>query len=106
LAKGVYGPALDSDLLDRGFLCDAIGIILVWTVTQYFVDKCSFIRQSSKCFLLLTAYFSIVALFFGGELDRRDQEARFGKSQFDPLRKVSFLKIPLVILGGFLAVLG
>jgi hypothetical protein len=54
----------------------------------------------------LTAYFSIVALFFGGELDRRDQEARFGKSQFDPLRKVSFLKIPLVILGGFLAVLG
>lgn len=103
--RRVYGPALNSNLLDRGVLCGAIGITIVWMLTQYFSNSTLLLDNLSKCGLLLVAYFSIIALFIGGELDRRDQEAPFGKKQLDPLKKVSILKIPLVILGGFLAVL-
>jgi hypothetical protein len=103
--RRVYGPALNSNLLDRGFMCGAIGITIVWTLTQYFSNSTVLLDNLSKCVPLLGAYFSIIALFMGGELDRRDQEAPFGKKQLDPLKKVGFLKIPLVILGGFLAAL-
>ena len=40
-----------------------------------------------------------------GELDRRDQEAPLGKMQLDFLRKISFLKISLIIGGGFLCII-
>jgi len=103
--RRVYGPALNSNLLDRGFLYGAIGLTMVWMLTQYFSNNTLLLDNLSKCVSLLIAYFSIIALFIGGELDRRDQEAPFGKTQLDPLKKVSFLKMPLVILGGFLAVL-
>jgi hypothetical protein len=103
--RRIYGPALNSNLLDRGFLFGAIGITIVCILTQYFSNSILLMDNLSKCVLLLIAYFSIIALFVGGELDRRDQEAPFGKTQMDPLKKVSFLKIPLVILGGFLAIL-
>ena len=103
--RRVYGPALNSNLLDRGFLLGSLGIIIVLILAQYLSNSSLLIDNFSECVLLLIAYFSIIALFIGGELDRRDQEAPFGKKQLDPLRKFSFLKVPLVILGGFLAVL-
>jgi hypothetical protein len=103
--RRVYGPALNSNLLDRGFLCGAIGPTIVWLLTQYFSNSTLLLENLSKCVPQLAAYFSIITLFLGGELDRKDQEAPFGKTQLDPLKKVSFLKIPLVILGGFLAIL-
>ena len=103
--RRVYGPALNSNLLDRGFLCGAIGLAAIWLLTQYFSNSALLLDNLSKCVPLLVAYFAIIALFLGGELDRRDQEAPFGKTQLDPLRNLSFLKVPLLILGGFLAVL-
>lgn len=102
--RRVYGPALNSNLLDRGFLCGAIGLVTLWLLTQYFSNSVLLIDNLSKCVPLSVAYFAIIALFMGGELDRRDQEAPFGKIKLDPLKKVSFLKVPLVILGGVLAV--
>jgi len=103
--RRVYGPALNSNLLDRGFLIGSIGIIAVWIVTQYLSSSALILDDLSKCTLLLAAFLSIVSLFIGGELDRRDQEAPFGKAQLDPLKKVSFLKVPFVILGTFFSVL-
>ena len=103
--RRVYGPALNSNLLDRGFLFGPIGLVTIWILNQYFSNGSLLLENLSKCAPLLAAYFSIIALFIGGELDRRDQEAPFGKTQLDPLKKVTFLKWPLVVLGGFLAVL-
>jgi hypothetical protein len=103
--RRVYGPALNSNLLDRGVLLGSIGIILVWMVTQYFLNNAILLNNLSGSVILLTAYLSIIAFFIGGELDRRDQEAPFGKTSLDPLKKVSFLKIPLMIFGAALAVL-
>lgn len=102
--RRVYGPGLNSNLLDRGFLCGSIVLIIVWFLTQYYSNPVLLSNDPSKYISVIAAYCSILALFFGGELDRRDQEAPFGKRQLDPLRKVSFLKIPLVTVGGVLAI--
>jgi hypothetical protein len=102
--RRVYGPALNSNLLDRGFLCGAIGIATICLLTQYFSNRALLLDNPWKYVPLSVAYSAIIVLFIGGELDRRDQEAPFGKIKLDPLKKVSFLKVPLVILGGVLAV--
>lgn len=102
--RRVYGPGLNSNLLDRGFLCGSIVLTVVWFLTQYYSNPTLLSNDLAKYTSLIAAYCSILALFFGGELDRRDQEAPFGKRQLDPLRKISFLKIPLVMVGSVLAI--
>jgi membrane-bound metal-dependent hydrolase YbcI (DUF457 family) len=102
--RRVYGPALNSNLLDRGFLTGSLILIVVWLLTEYYSDPALLSNGIAKCIPHIVAYGSIIALFLGGELDRRDQEAPFGKIQLDPLKKTSYLKIPLVTLGCVLAV--
>jgi len=103
--RRVYGPALNSSLLDRGFLCGAIVIILVWLLAPDLSNLVLFSNNLAECVPHIVGYFSVGALFFAGELDRRDQEAPLGKTQLDFLRNISFLKIPLIIGGGFLCVI-
>ena len=102
--RRVYGPALNSSLLDRGFLCGAIAVILVWLLTPDYSNLTLFSNNLAKCIPHIAGYFSVGALFFAGELDRRDQEAPFGKTQLGFLNKLSFLKIPLMIAGGLLCI--
>jgi membrane-bound metal-dependent hydrolase YbcI (DUF457 family) len=102
--RRVYGPALNSNLLDRGFLCGSIILIIVWFLTEYYSNPAFLSNGIAKCIPHMAAYGSIVALFFGGELDRRDQEAPFGKKQLTPLENISSLKILFVTVGGVLAV--
>jgi hypothetical protein len=65
----------------------------------------AFSSNLAKCFPDILGYFSVGALFFAGELDRRDQEAPFGKTQLGFLKKLGFLKIPLIIAGGLLCII-
>ena len=102
--RRVYGPALNSSLLDRGFLCGAIAIILVWLLAPDFSNLDLFLNNLAECVPHIVGYFSIGALFFAGELDRRDQEAPLGKMQLDFLRIIGFMKIPFIIVGGFLCI--
>jgi membrane-bound metal-dependent hydrolase YbcI (DUF457 family) len=101
--RRVYGPALNSNLLDRGFLSGSIILTVVWLLTQYYSNPALLSNSITKYIPHIVAYGSVIALFLGGELDRRDQEAPFGKKQLDPLQNISFLKIPLVAVGGVLA---
>jgi len=103
--RRVYGPALNSSLLDRGFLFGAIAIILVWLLAPDLSNLDLFSNNLAECVPHIVGYFSIGTLFFAGELDRRDQEAPLRKTQLDFLRKINFLKIPLIIGGGFLCVI-
>lgn len=103
--RRVYGPALNSSLLDRGFLCGAIVIILVWLLAPDLSNLVLFSNNLAECVPHIVGYFSVGTLFFAGELDRRDQEAPLGKTQLDLLRKISFLKIPVIIGGGFLCII-
>ena len=94
--RRVYGPALNSSLLDRGFLCGSIVVILVWLL---FPD-CSnlalwFNNPVEYYYPYFIAILSIVMLFASGELDRIDRDKPFRIPQ------LSFLKIPLLI-GGIL----
>jgi hypothetical protein len=103
--RRVYGPALNSSLLDRGFLCGAIAVILVWLLAPDFSNLGLFSNNLAKCVPHIVGYFSVGALFFAGELDRRDQEAPLGKTQLGFLKKLGFLKIPLIIAGGLLCII-
>jgi hypothetical protein len=103
--RRVYGPALNSNLLDRGFLFGSIILTGIMFLDLYYSNAAFLLNDVSRSSSLGIAFCSIVALFLGGELDRRDQEAPFGKTLLDPLRQISFLKIPLVIIGGALAIL-
>jgi len=103
--RRVYGPALNSNLLDRGFLFGSIILTGIMFLDLYCSNAAFLLNDVSRSSSLGIAFCSIVALFLGGELDRRDQEAPFGKTLLDPLRRISFLKIPLVIIGGALAIL-
>jgi hypothetical protein len=100
--RRVYGPALNSSLLDRGFLCGAVMVIIVWLLAPGFSNLALFSRHIGECIPQIVGYLAVGALFWGGELDRRDQEAPFGKMQLGIFKRVCFLKIPLVIAGGFL----
>jgi len=103
--RRVYGPALNSNLLDRGFLFGSIILAGIRFLDLYYLNAAFLLDGASRSSSLVIAFCSIVVLFLGGELDRRDQEAPFGKMRLDPLRRISFLKIPLVSVGGMLAVL-
>ena len=102
--RRVYGPALNSNLLDRGVLSGSIILIIVWFLTEYNSNPALLSNGIAKCISHIVAYGSIAVLFLGGELDRRDQDAPFGKKQLAPLEKIRSLKIPLVIVGSVLAV--
>jgi membrane-bound metal-dependent hydrolase YbcI (DUF457 family) len=103
--RRVYGPALNSSLLDRGFLCGAIAIILVWLLAADFSNLTLFSSHFEECIPQIIGYFSVGALFLGGELDRRDQEAPFGKTQLGFFKGLTFLKIPFMVAGGFLCII-
>ena len=96
---------MNSNLLDRGFLFGSIILAGIRFLDLYYSNAALLLDDASRSSSLVIAFCSIVALFLGGDLDRRDQEAPFGKTLLDPLRRISFLKIPLVIVGGVLAAL-
>ena len=102
--RRVYGPALNSSLLDRGFFFGAIAVILVWLLAPDSSNLGVFSRNLTNCVPQIVGYFSVGALFVAGELDRRDQEAPLGKTQLESLRRLSFLKIPPMIAGGLLCI--
>lgn len=103
--RRVYGPALNSSFLDRGFLFGAIAVILVWLLAPDSSNLGVFSRNLTNCVPQIVGYFSVGAFFVAGELDRRDQEAPLGKTQLESLRRLSFLKIPLMIAGGLLCII-
>ncbi|HEX7576251.1 MAG TPA: metal-dependent hydrolase [Candidatus Methanoperedens sp.] len=96
--RRVYGPALNSGLLDYGFLYGSLVLILVWLLAP---DGSHLAILSNNPIIFyrpyLVGYFSLSIFYLAGELDRRDRnEPR--------IQKLSFLKKPLFILGFILLV--
>lgn len=103
--RRVYGPALNSNLLDRGFLCGSIILIIVWSLLPDFSNLALWFNGGLEYSQYLVGYVAVATLFFAGELDRRDQDAPHGKRQLNFLRKISFMKIPIFIAGCLLCVI-
>ena len=99
--RRVYGPALNSSLLDRGFLCGSIVLILVWLLIPDCSNLALWLNNPLEYYYpYLVVLLGIVVLFASGELDRRDRDKPYRIPQ------LSILKIPLFIAGILLFVAG
>jgi hypothetical protein len=91
--RRVYGPALNSSLLDRGFLFGSVALILVWLLAPDGSHLALFNNPITFYIPYLVGYASLFVIYMAGDLDRRDRDK--------PIRapELSFLKIPLFIVG-------
>jgi len=90
--RRAYGPALNSHLLDRGFLLGSVAVIAVWLFAPDSAHFNLLLNQPvSDCIPHLAGYVSVAVLFAAGELDRRDKPLR--------LERVNFVKYPIFVAG-------
>jgi hypothetical protein len=92
--RRTYGPALNGQLLDQGFLIGSIAVTLVWLLLPGNTNLTSLSTFfANNWVLFITGYGSIALMFSAGELDRRDRK------QPVKIPTLDFLKIPLLIAG-------
>ncbi len=92
--RRTYGPALNGQLLDQGFLFGSIAIILIWLFLQGTANLTSLSTFfANNWVLFITGYGSVGLIFAAGELDRRD------RAQPIKIPALAFLKIPLLLAG-------
>jgi hypothetical protein len=89
-----YGPALNAQLLDQGFLFGSVAVTLIWLFSSGTANLTLLSSFFAKNWILvIIGYGSIGLLFTAGELDRRD------RAQPVKMPAIAFLKIPLLIGG-------
>jgi hypothetical protein len=92
--RRTYGPALNGQLLDQGFLIGSIAVMLIWLLlpgTANLTSLLTFVTHNwAQC---LTGYVSIGLIFASGELDRRD------RAQPIKIPELAFIKILLLAVG-------
>jgi hypothetical protein len=97
--RRTYGFALNSSLLDRGFLFGSIALIIIW-LTMSFINH-SFVFSNSWTFyypfIAGFAFFGFV--YFSGELDRRDRKQPLKIIPKTMIRHNNIFKKPLFIAG-------
>lgn len=96
--RRTYGPALNGQLLDKGFLLGSIAIILVWELTNsmHLYSVLDFVVQNwSICLIGLG---SVFFLFIAGELDRNKPR------RFKIPTKIRALKIPILAIAIILGI--
>ena len=90
--RRVYGPALNSSLLDRGFLLGSIVMIAIWLFSpdnghiSFLLDYPS-VNYAAH----IVGYVAIAILYVAGELDRRDEPLR--------IPRYNFVKYPIFAAG-------
>ena len=97
--RRVYGPALNSKLLDKGFLIGSIGLIIVWALLPDGTNLQRFPNDISTYIPFAVLFFAIAILFLAGELDRRDQDAPLQIPRLTFLRRLAVVKYPLFAFG-------
>lgn len=100
--RRVYGFALNSHLLDRGFLFGSIVVLLVWifvpTATGTFPDLALLTGAPTTVYeVWLLGLIAVGVLYLAGEIDRKDM-VRAALSKLKPIR-VPVLIVGLVLLG-------
>ena len=97
--RRVYGFALNSHLLDRGFLLGSLAVLLTWLIIPDADGTLPNLNvliqtQASIYEIWVLGLIAIGTLFFAGEIDRRDKN-------HPHLGKLKILKIPIFLLGLF-----
>jgi hypothetical protein len=97
--RRTYGFALNSCLLDRGFLIGSIALAIIWlaisSVTQPFI----FNKPATFYYPFVAAFAFFGLIYFAGELDRRDRKAPLKIIPKTMIRHNNIYKKPLFIAG-------
>jgi hypothetical protein len=72
--RRVYGPALNGQLLDRGFLLGAIFLVIIWLVVPNGSNLTVFAKPWSFYYPFIAGFAFFGLIYFSGELDRRDRK--------------------------------
>jgi hypothetical protein len=95
--RRVYGFAQNSQLLDKGFLCGSILVILIWIFIPASKHFTVLVTSTTANYVgLVMGLFAVGMLFLSGELDRKDKTPRLGKLNFI---KYIIFALGLVLLG-------
>jgi hypothetical protein len=102
--RRVYGPALNSQLLDRGFLFGSITLAIIWLLAPDFSHLAIFSKPLAFYYPYVAGYLFFGFIYWAGELDRRDRAKPLKILPFKMLQERNLLKKPLFIVGlGFFA---
>ena len=100
--RRVYGPALNSQLLDRGFLFGSVALALIWLLAPGSSHSALLKPLTFYC-PYVAGYLFFVFIYWSGELDRRDRDKPLKILPRRMLERRNLLKKPLFLIGlGFL----
>ncbi len=91
--RRTYGPALNSNLLDRCFLSSSVVLIFFWLLVSSGSHIALFLDRQFPFYVL--GYLSLLIIYMAGELDRRDRDKPL-------IPELNLLKKLLLVVGIFL----
>ena len=97
--RRVYGPALNSHLLDRGFLFGAITLAVIWLLTPDGSRLALFSRPLTFYWPYVAGYLFFGFVYWAGELDRRDRKEPLKILPRKMVEHSSVLKKPIFLVG-------
>jgi hypothetical protein len=97
--RRVYGPALNSQLLDRGFLLGAIFLAIIWLVVPNGTNLTIFSKPWSFYYPFIAGFAFFGLVYFSGELDRRDRKEPLKIIPSKMLEQKDIWKKPLFAAG-------
>lgn len=101
--RRVYGPALNSQLLDRGFLFGSIALAAIWLLLPDLSHLSLFSQPISFYYPFAAGYLFFGLVYWAGELDRRDRTKPLRILSSKMLEERNLLKKTIFVIGlGFL----
>jgi len=96
--RRVYGPALNSQLLDRGFLFGSIALVVLWLLVPNLSHLSMFSQPLTFYYPFAAGYLFFGFVYWSGELDRRDRTKPLGILPKKMVEERNLLKKPLFII--------
>jgi hypothetical protein len=97
--RRVYGPALNSKLLDRGFLFGSIVLSAIWFITIGNQTLSSFSKPLTLYYPFIAGFAFFGLVYLAGELDRRDRKVPLRVIPNTMIRHKNIFKKPIFVAG-------
>jgi len=99
--RRVYGPALNSCLVDRGFLIGSILLVFIWLAVPDLSHFAVFDKPWSFYYPFFAAFAFFGLVYLAGELDRRDRPKPLRVIPKAMVRHNNIFKKPIFFVGLF-----
>ena len=97
--RRVYGPALNSCLLDRGFLFGSILLSIIWLAVANFSHIVRFNMPLSFYIPFIAGFAFFGLVYLAGELDRRDRNEPLKIIPKAMIQNKNIFKKPIFVAG-------